>query len=56
MLSSAPISGGTGIRANKVPVFRNHRLVPYVHGLVEQVLAPLHERYPMKRVELSRFP
>jgi hypothetical protein len=56
VLRGAPISGSTEIHTQKVPVFRNHRLIPYVHGLVEQVLAPLHARYPIGRIEFSRVP
>ncbi|MBZ5708658.1 hypothetical protein [Nannocystis pusilla] len=54
LLQSGLISGATGIRINKRPVYRNHRIVPYVHGLVDNVLAPLHATYPIDQVELTR--
>ncbi|WAS98003.1 hypothetical protein [Nannocystis punicea] len=54
VLRSGLISGATGIRINKVPVYRNHRIVPYVHRLVDEVLAPLHATYPIDQVDLTR--
>ncbi|MCY0994466.1 hypothetical protein OV203_45505 [Nannocystis sp. ILAH1] len=54
VLQSGLVSGATGIRINKVPVYRNHRIVPYVHRLVDEVLAPLHATYPIDQVELTR--
>lgn len=54
VLQSGRVSGVTGIRINKVPVYRNHRIVPYVHRLVDEVLAPLHATYPIDQVELTR--
>lgn len=54
LLQSGLISGATGIRVNRVPVYRNHRIVPYVHSLVDKVLGPLHATYPIDQVELTR--
>ena len=54
VMRSGLVSGVTGIRINKVPVYRNHRIVPYVHRLVDEVLAPLHATYPIDQVELTR--
>ncbi|WP_096332616.1 hypothetical protein [Nannocystis exedens] len=54
VLQSSLISGATGTRVNKVPVYRNHRIVPYVHRLVDEVLAPLHATYPIDQVDLTR--
>jgi hypothetical protein len=54
VLRSGGISGVTGIRVNKVPVYRNHRIVPYVHRLVDEVLAPLHATYPLADVAITR--
>lgn len=54
VLRSGPVSGRTGSTVNKVPVLRNHRLVPYVHRLVDDALAPLHASYPLAGVELTR--
>jgi hypothetical protein len=52
--AGSPISGHTGIRINKVPVHRNHRIVKYVHDVVEQVLLPMHREYPIASVTLTR--
>lgn len=54
LLQSGLISGATGIRVNKVPVYRNHRIVGYVHRLADELLAPLHASYPLAEVELTR--
>jgi hypothetical protein len=32
----------------------NHRLVPYVHELVDKVLLPVHRSHPIARVMLAR--
>lgn len=52
--TTGPISGMTGIRVNRVPVYRNHRLGAAVHRLVDVVLLPLHRNAPLARVKLSR--
>jgi hypothetical protein len=54
LLQSGLISGATGIRINKVPVYRNHRIVGYVHRLADELLAPVHASYPLAEVELTR--
>ena len=50
---SGPISGQTGIRVNRVPVFRNHRYCAAMHGVIEQVLLTLHRTYPIAHVTVS---
>ena len=52
-ISSGIISGGTGIRVNRVQVYRNHRFCQSIHGAVDQVLVPLHRTYPIAHVTLS---
>jgi hypothetical protein len=52
--TSAAISGSTGILVNGVSVRRNHRIVKYVHELVDGVLLPLHRDYPLGQVLLRR--
>lgn len=54
LIRSGGISGSTGMRSGNVFIYRNHRLVPYVHRLVDEVLAPLHATYPLAAVELTR--
>lgn len=49
-VTSGAVSGVTGIRINRVPVYRNHRLCASIHGVVEQVLLTLHRTYPLARV------
>jgi hypothetical protein len=51
---TGPISGSTGIRVNRSPVYRNHRLGTEMHRLVDLVLLPLHRNAPFTRVKLSR--
>jgi hypothetical protein len=48
------IEGFTGIRINRAPVYRNHRLGKAVHRLVDLVLLPMHRSAPLARVTLSR--
>lgn len=52
--SASPISGHTGIKVNNVRIYRNHRIVKYVHDVVEQVLLPLHREYPLQSVHIQR--
>jgi len=47
------VSGFTGIRVNRRPVYRNHRFCSHVHAVVDQVLVPLHRSHPIARVSLS---
>lgn len=53
---SRPVSGSTGRRINGKVVYRSHRLVPYVHQLIDRVLLPLHAEYPLSEVRLERVP
>jgi hypothetical protein len=53
---SGVISGDIGVRVNRVSVFKNVRIPPYVHGLVDRALAPLHRSHPIARVSLQRVP
>lgn len=48
-----PVSGRTGIRVNRVPVYRNHRLAAHVHAVMDRVLLPLHRSHPIARVEIK---
>ncbi len=52
-ITSGLISGATGIRVNRVPVYRNHRFCKSIHGAIEQVLIPLHRTYPIAHVTVS---
>jgi hypothetical protein len=52
-VTGGTVSGITGIRVNRVPVYRNHRLAGAVHSVVEQVLQPLHRSHPIARVEIK---
>ncbi len=47
------VSGATGIRINRVSVYRNHKFCASIHGVVEKVLLPLHRTYPIAHVTLS---
>jgi hypothetical protein len=47
-IQSGLISGATGIRVNKVPVYRNHRIVGDTRSLVDEVLARSHATYPIQ--------
>jgi hypothetical protein len=47
------VSGFTGIRVNRSPVYRNHRFCASIHDVVEKVLLPLHRTYPIAHVKLS---
>lgn len=47
------VSGATGIRTNRVPVYRNHRLAAHVHDVVERALLPLHRSHPIARVSIK---
>jgi hypothetical protein len=53
-IETGPISGATGIRVNRVWVYRNTRVVAYVHDLVDRVLVPLHRTRAIARVALAR--
>ena len=53
--TSGSVSGATGIRINNVPVYRNHKLPAYVHGVVDNVLLTLHRSYPLASVTLTRL-
>lgn len=46
------VSGITGIRINRVSIYRNHRLPAHIHAVVEQVLLTLHRSHPIARVSL----
>lgn len=48
------VSGHTGIRVNRVPVYRNHRLPAHVHDVVDQVLLALHRSHPIAEVTVWR--
>jgi hypothetical protein len=50
---SGKIEGDTGIMVNRQPVYRNHRVVKYVHDLVEQTLMPLHRNSALEKVTLT---
>lgn len=52
MIVGGAVSGQTGIRVNRVPVYRNHRLPAHVHAVVEQVLVALHRSHPIAEVSL----
>lgn len=49
-----PVSGHTGIRVNRVPVYRNHRLPAHVHDVVDRVLLALHRSHPIAEVTVWR--
>ncbi len=53
-LRTGPISGATGVRVNKVSVYRNTQIVTYVHNLVTKALGPMHRKHAIARVSLSR--
>jgi hypothetical protein len=53
-LRSRAISCVTGFRVNDEHVYRNTRIVAYVHDLVDEVLLPLHEKHAILRVSLAR--
>jgi hypothetical protein len=53
-ITTGTISGSTGIRVNRVYVYRNHRLGTAMHRFVDVVLLPLHRNAPIARVKLSR--
>lgn len=53
-VKSGTISGMTNEWVNNVRVATNKGIVTYVHGLVEQVLLPLHGACPIKRVSMAR--
>jgi hypothetical protein len=52
-IMSGMISGFTGMRVKRGFVHRNHRFCKSIHGVVEQVLLPLHRTYPIAQVSLS---
>jgi len=55
VVRSAPVDTQTNVRVNKTRwIYDNSKFVPYVHGLVERVLLPLHRSHPMSRVRLTR--
>lgn len=51
---TSEISGYTGVRINKVPIFDNRGHAIAVDTVIERVLRPLHSRYPIAEVTLSR--
>lgn len=51
---SGQISSFTGIRVNRVSVYRNHKLAKYLRRLVGEVLLPLHRSRPLSRVTIAR--
>lgn len=51
-LTTGAISGHTGIRVNRVPVYRNHRIPAHLHGLIDQVLVTIHRSHPIAMVTL----
>jgi len=52
VIISGSVSGNTGIRNNRVPVYRNHALPGRVHAIVDLLLVPLHRSHPMARVSI----
>jgi len=53
-ITGGAVSGHTGIRVNRVSVYRNHRLPAHVHSVVDQVLVTLHRSHPIAEVSLWR--
>ncbi len=51
---TSAISGYTGVRVNKVPIFDNRNHAIAVDTVIERVLRPLHSRYPIAEVTLAR--
>lgn len=47
------VSGQTGIRVNRSPVYRNHRLPGHIHAVIDQVLLTLHRSHPIAEVTLT---
>jgi hypothetical protein len=56
VFTTGPISGSTGIRVNRVSIYRNHRLAKAVHRLVDTVLLPIHKNGGLVRVRVSHDP
>lgn len=54
LIQSGAISGLTGIKSGGSWVYRNHRIVPWLHGLLEDVLGPVHASYPIASVDIDR--
>lgn len=52
-IRSGAVSGDTGTRINRQPVYRNHELPAHVHGVVETALVPLHRQHAVASVTLS---
>lgn len=52
---TSAVSGSTGIRVNRRPVYRNHRMPPFVHALVEKTLLPMHREQTFAAVSLTRY-
>lgn len=50
--TTGAISGHTGIRVNRVPVYRNHKIPAHLHGLIDQVLVTIHRSHPIAMVGL----
>ena len=50
---SGVISGDTGTRVNRQPVYRNHKLPPHVHDVVEKALVPLAKSHPIVSVTIN---
>lgn len=47
------LSGDTGTRVNRQPVYRNHKLPPHVHAVVEKALVPLAKSHPIVSVKIN---
>ncbi len=54
-IQSSPISGATGIRSGGALIYRNHRIVPWLHELLDEVLTPVHASYPIESVDIDRL-
>jgi hypothetical protein len=55
LVRSGHIDTQTNVRVNNTRwLYDNTKFVPYIHGLVDRVLLPLHRAHPMARVSLTR--
>lgn len=48
------ISGVTGIRVNRRPVYRNHKHAERIHAYVDRALMPLNQSHPIADVMISK--
>jgi hypothetical protein len=51
--SGTIVSPATQLRV--LTIYRNTRIPPFVHGLVDRVLVPVHRSHPLARVSMRRF-